>query len=100
VAHEAGHVVEVMSVEGSTATRTERVYELAQSGQVDGVLSMTPMAATNTHGLPNGAVVVVSPEYDDAMRSIGELTDASPVVEQTRRDRANQDETGELLHTS
>jgi LacI family transcriptional regulator len=84
-AHEAGHVVEVMSVEGSIAARTERVFELAQSGQVDGVLSMTPMAATNASRLPNGAAVVVSPEYDDAMRSIGELTDASPVPQLVER---------------
>jgi LacI family transcriptional regulator len=84
-AHEAGHVVEVMSVEGSTETRTERVFELAQSGQVDGVLSMTPMTAENAGGLPDGAAVVVTPEYDDAMRSIGELTDASPVRELMER---------------
>ncbi|RVX43879.1 LacI family transcriptional regulator [Nonomuraea polychroma] len=84
-AHEAGHVVEVVSVEGSTATRTERVLELAQSGQVDGVLSLTPMAASIEHGLPGGAAVVVSPDFDDAMRSIGELTDASPVTELMER---------------
>lgn len=80
-AHEAGHVVEVMSVEGSAATRTERVLELAGSGQVDGVLSLTPMAVDIEHSLPTGAAVVVSPEFDDAMRSIGDLTDASPVAE-------------------
>jgi DNA-binding LacI/PurR family transcriptional regulator len=84
-AHEAGHVVEVVSVEGSAATRTERVLELAQFGQVDGVLSLTPMAAGIERALPKGAAVVVSPEFDDAMRSIGELTDASPVTELMER---------------
>ncbi|TDD13948.1 substrate-binding domain-containing protein [Nonomuraea diastatica] len=84
-AHEAGHVVEIVSVEGSTETRTERVLELAQSGQVDGVLSLTPMAASIEHGLPKGAAVVVSPDFDDAMRSVGELTGASPVTELIER---------------
>ncbi|TDW79423.1 MULTISPECIES: LacI family DNA-binding transcriptional regulator [Kribbella] len=84
-AHEAGRVVEVVSVEGSAATLTERVLELAGSGQVDGVLSLTPMAAGNGHNLPSGAAVVVTPEFDDAMRSIGELTDATPVTELIER---------------
>ncbi|MFI7637925.1 LacI family DNA-binding transcriptional regulator [Nonomuraea sp. NPDC049400] len=84
-AHEAGHVVEVVSVEGSTAARTERVLELAHAGQVDGVLSLTPMAAGFEDALPKGAAVVVSPDFDDGMRSIGELTDASPVSELMER---------------
>ncbi|MBR8640594.1 LacI family DNA-binding transcriptional regulator [Streptomyces tuirus] len=84
-AHEAGRMVEVVSVEGSTETRTERVLELAQSGQVDGVLSLTPIAVGEEQELPRGATVVVSPDFDDAMRGIGELTDASPVAELMER---------------
>ncbi|MBX9396561.1 substrate-binding domain-containing protein [Streptomyces sp. TRM72054] len=80
-AHEAGYAVEVVSLQGGAEARTERVLELADSGQVEGILALVPFRPEIEERLPTGAAVVVSADFDDSMRGIGELTDASPVAE-------------------
>jgi len=80
-AHEAGYSVDVLSPEGGAAERTERLVELAESGQVEGIVSLAPVLTTLGSTTPNGTLVVVSGEFDDEMRGIGELADASPVRE-------------------
>ncbi|MFW6690704.1 LacI family DNA-binding transcriptional regulator [Streptomyces sp. MAR4 CNX-425] len=80
-AHEAGFAVEVVSLEGGAAARAERTLELADSGQVEGILALAPIKPTLEDRLPERAAIVVSADFDDAMRGIGELTDASPVDE-------------------
>ncbi|MBC9728766.1 LacI family DNA-binding transcriptional regulator [Streptomyces sp. TRM68367] len=80
-AHEAGYAVEVVSLEGGAGARTERVLELADSGQVEGILALAPIRPEVEKRLPTGAAVVVSADFDDSMRGIGELTDALPVAE-------------------
>ncbi len=79
VAHEQGFVVEVMSLDGDARARGERMFELADSGQVEGILSLTPLPPDSASGLPDGAAVVVSADYDDNMRGIGEIADGSTV---------------------
>src|SRR6187401_1159917 len=39
-AHAAGYAVDVLSLEGGAEARTERILELADSGQVEGILSL------------------------------------------------------------
>ncbi|GAA2113603.1 LacI family DNA-binding transcriptional regulator [Streptomyces synnematoformans] len=80
-AHEAGFAVEVVSVEGGADVRTERVLELADSGQLEGILALAPIKSAIEGRLPERAAIVVSADFDDAMRGIGELTDAAPVDE-------------------
>ncbi|GAA2971596.1 LacI family transcriptional regulator [Microbacterium terrae] len=83
-AHEAGYQVEVISPEGGAAARSTRILELADARLVDGILSFSTVdeAANN---LPKGTVLVVSPEFDDEMRGIGDLADAAPVAEMIER---------------
>ncbi|MGW8482072.1 LacI family DNA-binding transcriptional regulator [Microbacterium sp. NPDC055903] len=77
-AHANGFAIDVLSVEGGAEERTARTVELADSGQVDGILSIAPL----TSEIPETAVPVhVSAGYDDQMRGIAELTDASPIGE-------------------
>jgi DNA-binding LacI/PurR family transcriptional regulator len=79
-AHEAGYQVEVISPEGGAAARAERILELADTRLVDGILSLSPVALAQDD-LPTDAVLVVSADFDDEMRGIGELADATPIGE-------------------
>jgi DNA-binding LacI/PurR family transcriptional regulator len=81
VARDAGYVVEVLSVDGGAEGRTRRVLELADSGQVEGILSLAPLVPVADVTVPAGAALVVSADYDDEMHSIGELADGSPMAE-------------------
>ncbi|MGN8027451.1 LacI family DNA-binding transcriptional regulator [Microbacterium sp. 22242] len=78
-AHAAAYGVDVLAIEGGRQARTQRVLELAGSGQVDGIVSFAPLEPgidTATMGL----TVLVAAEFDDEMRGIGELADAAPVM--------------------
>ncbi|MFD7306654.1 LacI family DNA-binding transcriptional regulator [Promicromonospora sp. NPDC059942] len=79
VAHEHGYTVEAFSVEGTPADRFERVRELADSGQVEGVLALAPLPPGSGGRFPERAAIVVSADYDDKFRGVGELADGSPV---------------------
>ncbi|MCP2265861.1 LacI family DNA-binding transcriptional regulator [Promicromonospora thailandica] len=81
VAHEHGYTIEAFSVEGGPAERFERVLELADSGQVEGVLALAPLPPESEHRFPDRAAIVVSADYDDEFRGVGELADGSPVAE-------------------
>lgn len=80
LAHEAGYQVEVISPEGGAAARADRILELMDSRLVDGVLSLSPVELS-ARELPSDGVLVVSPDFDDEMRGIGELADAAPVID-------------------
>ncbi|MEU8325392.1 LacI family DNA-binding transcriptional regulator [Nonomuraea sp. NPDC048881] len=77
-AHAEGFQLEVLSVEGDPRARAERVLELAGSGQVEGVLSLTPL---ETDPAASPVPIVVTGDYDDRLRGTNELADASPVEE-------------------
>lgn len=77
-AHDAGFAVDVLSLDGDAAERSDRLVELADSGQIEGIVSFAPLLPaldTAAAGIP----VVTSGDFDDKMRSIGELADAEPV---------------------
>ncbi|MFC8683468.1 LacI family DNA-binding transcriptional regulator [Microbacterium ureisolvens] len=80
-AHAAGYAVEVLALEGGAAERTERVAELADSGQVDGIVSFAPVLASPDLQASGGTLIFASADFDDEMRGIGELADASALVE-------------------
>ncbi|WP_369374183.1 LacI family DNA-binding transcriptional regulator [Promicromonospora sp. Populi] len=85
VAHEHGYTIEAFSVEGTPADRFERVLHLADSGQVEGVLALAPLPPGSGDRFPERAAIVVSPDYDDKFRGVGELADGSPVAELVER---------------
>lgn len=78
-AHAAGYQVEVVSVEGGSRARSARIDDLANSGQVEGILSISSidLKGRNARQVP----IVVSGNYDDELRSLGELADASEMRE-------------------
>jgi LacI family transcriptional regulator len=80
-AHAAGYAVDVLSLEGGAEARTERILELADSGQVEGILSLAPITPSSEELLARDAAIVGSSDFDDEMRGIGELADGSPVRE-------------------
>lgn len=80
-AHEAGYSVEVISPEGGATARTDRILELVDNRQVDGIVSLAPVQSDRISKLPEDVTVVVSEDFDDEMRGIGELADATPVIE-------------------
>ncbi|GAB4005172.1 LacI family DNA-binding transcriptional regulator [Glycomyces albus] len=80
-AHEAGFIVEAVSVIGDTEARTERMLEIAGTGQVEGILALAPISPGAEDHLPQGETIVVAADFDDQMRGIRELADASPLVE-------------------
>ncbi|MFD6278964.1 LacI family DNA-binding transcriptional regulator [Streptomyces sp. NPDC060209] len=80
-AHASGYHLEVVTLDRSAGPRTERVNELADSGQFEGLVSLTPLlpdlAGTTAPAVP----VVVAADYDNEMRALGEMADGSPVAE-------------------
>jgi LacI family transcriptional regulator len=80
-AHEAGFSVEAVSVIGDTETRTERMLEIAGTGQVEGILALSPISPGIEDHLPHGETIVVAADFDDQMRGIGELADASQLIQ-------------------
>jgi DNA-binding LacI/PurR family transcriptional regulator len=84
-AHSAGFVVEVVSIGGGAEARSERLLELAESSQLEGILSLAPILPSTEAALPDTSAVVVSADFDDEMRGIGELADATPVADLIER---------------
>lgn len=82
VAHEAGFLMEAVSIEGDPAERAARARELISSGQVEGVLSLSSLPGLSDQpAAPSGAAFVAVGEYDDELHGIGELADGSVVGE-------------------
>lgn len=86
VAEAAGFVMETHTVDGTLAERTGRVRDLAASGQYEGVLTLVPVlpeALSDPSGsatpADETAPVVAEATFDEQMRSLGNLADASAV---------------------
>jgi DNA-binding LacI/PurR family transcriptional regulator len=84
-AHQAGFVLEVVSIDGGAEARTVRMLELADSGQVEGILSLAPLLLADHQQLPEDAAIVVSADFDDEMRGIGDLANGSAVAQLMER---------------
>lgn len=79
-AHAEGYVVEVLSLEDEAAGRTERMLELSDSGQVEGILSFASVPRSSEERLRRSATVVFSAGFDDEMRTVGDLADGTPIA--------------------
>lgn len=80
-AREGGYVVDLLSIEGDIESRTDRLLEIIDLGQFEGVLSFAPILPSVQERIDRGATIAVSADFDDEMRGIGELADASAVGE-------------------
>jgi DNA-binding LacI/PurR family transcriptional regulator len=80
-AREAGYQVDAITLAGSSAERSERMLELAEAGLFEGLLALTPLESERQAQIASRVPVVVGAEYDNEMRGIGDLADASPVAE-------------------
>ncbi|MBZ3900432.1 LacI family DNA-binding transcriptional regulator [Streptomyces griseiscabiei] len=78
-AHAAQYFVDVVSAGGGVQARSERLLELADSGQYEGILSLAPVLPAVEGKLHQRTTVVISADFDDEMRGIGELADATPL---------------------
>ncbi|WP_418275418.1 LacI family DNA-binding transcriptional regulator [Isoptericola jiangsuensis] len=76
-----GYQVEGVTLDGPATALAARVVELAESGLFEGVLALTPVLAHAPEPGTTSAPVVVAAEYDDELRAIGDLADASPLAE-------------------
>jgi DNA-binding LacI/PurR family transcriptional regulator len=89
VAEAAGYVMETHTVDGTVDERTARVRDLAASGQYEGVLTLVPVlpealtsGPSDRDGEPadDGTTpVVAEATFDEQMRTLGDLADASTV---------------------
>ncbi|RFU84384.1 LacI family transcriptional regulator [Streptomyces triticagri] len=83
-AHEAGYLLEVVSLEGDAAARTARLEALLQSEGTDGVLSFTSLGEGLAQDSEYGVPIVIDGVYDDEMRSRGAFADASIAADVVR----------------
>lgn len=81
LADQADRRLEVVFVGGQLDARTERVLEMSRSGLYDGIVSLIDLDTTRIEALHGGCQVAVTALYDDHMRGVGELADASAIVE-------------------
>ena len=72
--------MDVVSAGGGVRARSDRLLELADSGQYEGILSLAPVLPEVERKLHQRTAVVISADFDDEMRGIGQLADATPVV--------------------
>ncbi|MFC4140167.1 MULTISPECIES: LacI family DNA-binding transcriptional regulator [unclassified Microbacterium] len=77
-AEEAGYVVEVVSLPQEPAARAERVAEVRDSGQYEGVLAFTPLPTADSPA--DAPAILAVGEFDDEMHAAGEFADAQPIV--------------------
>jgi DNA-binding LacI/PurR family transcriptional regulator len=84
-AHAAEYVVDVVSAEGGAKARTERLIELADSGQVEGILCLAPVLPDVQSRLRQTTTIVVSDSFDDEMRGTGALANPAPVEQMIER---------------
>ncbi|GAA1872932.1 LacI family DNA-binding transcriptional regulator [Myceligenerans crystallogenes] len=74
-AEAAGYTVEVITLSGAPDARRARVLELSDAGFFEGIVSLMPLPGLAAEE-PRTPLLVV-PRYDENMRSIGDLADAS-----------------------
>ncbi len=84
-AQTAGYILEAVTLGGSAPSRPGRVLELADSGLFDGVVSTTPLGIDARRAAASRTPIVVLPDYDEEMRGIGDLADATPIRELVER---------------
>ncbi|MCL1799981.1 MAG: LacI family transcriptional regulator [Promicromonosporaceae bacterium] len=80
-AEAAGFTIEVRSVEGRIADRSDQVARLAHSGQFEGILSFVPVLPAVESRSPSNVPIMVPGTYNSEMQAGGDLAHAGPIVE-------------------
>jgi DNA-binding LacI/PurR family transcriptional regulator len=78
-AEAAGYAMEVHTVDGDADYRSRRIIELSGSGEFEGIVSFAPVTPGIGARARLDVPIVTSANFDDAMRAVGELADATPV---------------------
>ncbi|PCC37894.1 LacI family transcriptional regulator [Brachybacterium alimentarium] len=81
IATAEGYALEVLSVDGDAHAAFERVLQIADSGQVDGVLALAPLPPETENSYPGRAAIVASADYDENTRSMGAMANGAPIAE-------------------
>jgi LacI family repressor for deo operon, udp, cdd, tsx, nupC, and nupG len=77
-AHDAGYLLDVVSLGGDSAQRAARLESLLRPESVDGILSFSPLGDAERTALSESRVpTLVDGAYDDDMRSRGVFADAA-----------------------
>lgn len=80
-AQEAGFALEVHGLAGSPEQRAERLAELADSGQVDGILALAPVGLPDQDGTDETSVIFTLEAYDGDLHQRADVTDGAPIAE-------------------
>ncbi|RBM12701.1 LacI family DNA-binding transcriptional regulator [Streptomyces sp. PT12] len=85
-AHEAGYLLDVVSLEGDAAARAARLEALLQPESTDGILSFTSLGTNAGEPGPSDfpVPIVIDGVYDDDMRALGVFADASVAADVLR----------------
>ncbi|WP_257998373.1 LacI family DNA-binding transcriptional regulator [Zhihengliuella halotolerans] len=81
VAHDHGYFMEVAVVAGGSRERAERAAELLESGRSEGVLFLGDLPDGGVPSSRDRGAFVLFGDFDDQLRGVGQLADASPVAE-------------------
>lgn len=76
-----GYVVEAVTLGGQAEKRHLRVLELADCGLFEGLVSLTPVPEVEQLAPTMSTPVAVETRYDESMRGIGELANASRITD-------------------
>ena len=85
VAAEAGLGMEVQSFGGDLESYSERVLDLASSGQFDGILCFVPLLSDVLDQAPADVPIVQSTSFSTQMHTVGSLADATPLATMMER---------------
>ncbi|MCO1340262.1 LacI family transcriptional regulator [Kocuria polaris] len=81
VAHEHGYFMEVAVVAGGSTERAARAAELLTSGRSEGVLFLGDLPDGGVPSNRDRGALVLFDDFDDQLRGVGQLADATPVAE-------------------
>jgi DNA-binding LacI/PurR family transcriptional regulator len=84
-ASQAGFIMEVHVVDGTDEQFSQRVIELAESGNFEGILTFQPIHKSYESLVPKDVPVVVPAQFNTDTFSTGELADPFPIVEFVER---------------
>lgn len=82
VARGSGYFMEISVIEGPATDRARRAQELLDSGRLEGVLSLGSLPGMTEQARTSSATALaILDQYDDKLRGIGPLADASVLRE-------------------
>jgi DNA-binding LacI/PurR family transcriptional regulator len=81
VAEAAGYALEVLSLIGDAAARSQRLVELATSGQYEGILTFVDLLPADEAYLPPGIPLISPVSFGGDLHGLGAMADPAPIAE-------------------